>query len=142
LNPRLLDKLSRMYPSCTRREVEQLAASMDGDKYWRGPKMHVFAVALTRARNRAGGGRFARATGVGTVWVPERLAKFCRKGKVLLILTEAEPMRTLAVLSWPAFLYVMRRRNVEKLVHRVSSSGIDVHIDVRSAKRMLNANET
>ncbi|HVP22935.1 MAG TPA: hypothetical protein VMS77_03375 [Conexivisphaerales archaeon] len=136
MDPKLLARLRRMYPSCTRRELDELASSIEGDKFWRARGDFVFAVALTRARSLHGGSWVARATGVRVMRVPEGLRPFCRKGRVALLASEKEPVVSL-FLGWPAFLWAMRKEEVAAVIEGASTGRLRGYVGVPALKEYL-----
>ena len=101
------DRFRRSYPDCSRREIRDLVEAIKGDKYWRvDPKVRdvIYVVALTRARYPEGGAFRARATHVKSVLVDPRAARYCRKGRVLIVVNGYARH----VLTWPAFLRLMK----------------------------------
>ena len=92
-----------------RKEREDLTAAIRDDKYWKATssnKDFVYVVALTRARVKSREGFSARATFVGRAFLADEAAKFCRKYRVLLV--ERRTGRAFCVLTWRAFLRVMK----------------------------------
>ncbi len=136
LNPRLEAKLSKMYPSCTHREIGELASSIEAGKYWKAGPGLVFAVALTRARVRTNDQWVAEATGLGRILVPEQLKPFCRNGRLALVSVSERPAAIL-FLGWPAFVWAMRKGEVPRLIEGVLSSSLKGYVGVPELKEYL-----
>jgi hypothetical protein len=136
VDPRLASKLERMYPSCTHREIEELASSIEGEKYWRAQGGFIFAVALSRARLLKGSSWIAQTTGLGRVVVPRALRPLCRKGRVLL-LSAGDPPTALLAIGWPAFLWAMRKDEVQRLVGGAVQGKLKGYVGVPGLKEYL-----
>jgi hypothetical protein len=140
MDPRLANKLERMYPSCTHKEILELVASIEDGKYWNAQEGYMFAVALTRARFRKGLYGVAEFAGRGAICVPEELQQFCRKGRVALVKEEGGPLAVLFV-GWPAFLWAMRKGEVPKLVDGASTGLLKGYVNVPRLKEYLRYDE-
>jgi hypothetical protein len=137
MDKRLLTKLRRMYPSCTRKELEQLAASMEGDKYWRAGKDFVFAVALTRARRVHRGRRICKVTGLRFAVVSDDLHPYCRRARILLLSTSTNPPTALLVTGWPTFIWATRKGVTEELVEGALAGALNGYVNVPALKVYL-----
>jgi hypothetical protein len=135
-----VDKLGRMYPSCTHKEILELVASIENGKYWRALEGYVFSVALTRARLWKGSSWVAEAAGLGAISVPEELRPFCRKGRVALVKVSGTPL-TVLFLGWPAFLWAMRKGEVPRLVEGAARGALRGYISVPRLKEYLRYDE-
>jgi hypothetical protein len=140
MDPRLADKLGRMYPSCTHKEIQELVSSIENGKYWRAQDGYLFTVALTRARSWRASSWVAEAAGLGAISVPEGLRPFCRKGRVALVKMGEIPLVVL-FLGWPAFLWAMRKGEVTKVVDGASSGPLRGYINVPRLKEYLRYDE-
>ena len=129
-----------MYPSCTQREILELVASIENGKFWSAQEGYVFAVALTRARFGKGLYRVAEFTGRGAIRVPAELQAFCRKGRVALVKEEGGGVAVL-FLGWPAFLWVMRKGEVSRLVQGASAGLLKGYVNVPRLKEHLRYDE-
>lgn len=101
----------RIYPSCSRREIEDLVSAVLSNKYWKvHPEMNdaYYAVALTRAAIPYKDGFIARATFPRRVVVSPRAARFCRRGRILVIRLGRGYPSSETVIDWPAFLRLIR----------------------------------
>ncbi len=136
MNPRLEAKLARMYPSCTRREISELASSIEGGKYWKAQPGFVFSIALTRARMQLDSHWVAEATGVGRILVSEELKPLCRKGRVALT-SEGREHVAILFLGWPAFLWAMRKHEVPRLVESATHRTLRGYVGVPELKEYL-----
>lgn len=65
-------------------------------------------MALTRAQIRTARGLQARATAVGKVVVSAKAAKFCRRGRVILVLRVGPTNYGVSVILWPTFRRLMK----------------------------------
>jgi hypothetical protein len=138
MDQRLASKLARMYPSCTHRELEELASSLRDGKYWGAQPGFVFAVAVTRARRLRGREWIAEVTGLGGVAVPETLKPLCRKGRVLLVSASGSP-HAILVLGWPAFLWAMRKGLTDAVVRGAVAGSLKGYVGVPKLKEDLRS---
>lgn len=123
-----------MYPSCSRREISDLVRAIKGDKYWKVISKGgdaIYIIALTRARYPEGGAFRARATHLGSVLVEPRAARYCRKGRVLIV------VRGVArhVLTWPAFLRLIKL-DPDRVLLTVMGGGIPPFLNLRALKAL------
>jgi len=121
-------------PSVRRRVGENdwndIEGAIGGDKYWNvaeGRRDYVYALALSRARIPAPGGRYVRATGFGRVIAPESTARFCRKYRVLLV--ESRRRIVVSVLTWNAFREAMA--NPDRILSALESGSLPRYINYR-----------
>jgi len=122
-----------LYPECTEREVEDLIAAIKGDKYWSGlpgRRDLIYIVALTKAKIPVEGGFQAKATHLKRVVVSKRASRFCRRGVILAALKTDGCYKVNTVLSWPAFLKVMRGK-AEEVYRLLSNPAAPPYLDVR-----------
>jgi hypothetical protein len=140
MDPRLEGKLNKMYPSCTHREIVELASSIQAGKYWRAQEGLVFTIALTRARARRGPSWMAESTGLGRMMVPDELKPFCRKGRVALV-RERELATAVLFLGWPAFLWAMRKGEVPRLVEGALEGRLKGYVGVPELKEYLRCRD-
>ena len=139
MNSGLLAKLRRMYPSCTRRELDGLAASLEGNKYWRVSVGYSYGVALTRARSVMDGRNVAEVTGVGLVTFPEAFRQYCRRGRVVLVSYQEPFQSALLVLGWPSFLWSMRKGVSERVLEGAISGKLTGYVTLRRLKEYLRS---
>lgn len=107
----LVRYFAKVYPSCSRRDIDDLIAAIRGNKYWSihsGTMDAIHVVALMRAEIASQGGFLARATHVGQIKVREAAAKYCRKERVLIAMKEGSGFEAVSVITWPAFLRFIR----------------------------------
>lgn len=103
--------LRRLYPGCTRLEIENLISAMLSGKYW---KVHpsrdnaYYAVALTRAKIPFKNGFRAKSTAPWPVTISPKAARFCRRGRILVIKRENHTFMSETVVDWPVFLRLMK----------------------------------
>lgn len=99
----------------SRRLREDLSAAVRSDKYWKstpGFGNEIFVVALSRARQRTPWGRYARTTRVRRACVGQPLVDMVRKYRILLVHEEGHHWKARKVLTWKAFVLIMRRRDL------------------------------
>ncbi|MEM1674688.1 MAG: hypothetical protein QXN24_08155 [Candidatus Bathyarchaeia archaeon] len=101
----------KIYPGCSRRGIDDLVSAILSNKYW---KVHscrddaYYAVALTRAHIPYMDGFRAKSTAPGVVIVSRRAARFCRRGRVLVVKKRNDTFISETVIDWPAFLRVIK----------------------------------
>jgi hypothetical protein len=108
---RLVRQFAKVYPSCPKRDIEDLVAAIRGNKYWNihpGFRDVIYVVALTKAEIASKQGLLARATHVGQIRVVEAAAKYCSKGRVLVAIKEGSGFEAVSVITWPAFIRFIR----------------------------------
>ncbi|MCP8305466.1 MAG: hypothetical protein H3Z50_08405 [archaeon] len=106
----LFAHFERMYPKCSRKEIEDLIEAIKGDKYWSVCPEHkdaIYVVALTRAKIPKAGGFQAKATYLKKVTVSPEAANFSRRGRVLLAVKDGSNYIGKSVITWSAFLRLM-----------------------------------
>ncbi len=130
----------RRGPSLRRRVGEgdwmDIEGAIGGNKYWNvaeGRRDYVYALALSRARAPAPGGRYVRATGLGRVIAPEPAARFCRKYRVLLV--DSGSLTVVSVLTWRAFREAMA--NPDGILSALESGSLPRYINYRTVLRIL-----
>jgi hypothetical protein len=106
------EHFKKVYPSCSNKEIRNLVNAIKGNKYWKVlPKLRnlIYVVALTRAKYSSKDGKLATATYLKRVVVDNEVARFCRKGRILMVILEGEEKgKAIWVLTYPAFLELMR----------------------------------
>ncbi|MFP3235137.1 MAG: hypothetical protein RXR74_01675, partial [Nitrososphaeria archaeon] len=129
----------RRGPSLRRRVGEgdwmDIEGAIGGNKYWNvaeGRRDYVYALALSRARAPAPGGRYVRATGLGRVIAPEPAARFCRKYRVLLV--DSGSLTVVSVLTWRAFREAMA--NPDGILSALESGSLPRYINYRTVLRI------
>ncbi|MCP8309834.1 MAG: hypothetical protein H3Z54_14310 [archaeon] len=106
----LFAHFKRIYPECSRKEVEDLIEAIKGDKYWLVSSIHkdaIYVVALTKANIPKTKGFQAKATHLKKVIVVPEAAKFSRKGRVLMAIKLDSDYIAKSVISWSTFLRLM-----------------------------------
>lgn len=135
----LLKRFKRIHPGCTNKEIMDLVNAVKENKYWNAlPKYKdaVYVVALTRARIKANNANVVKVTHFGKILVDQKVAKFCSRGKVLLAVRDNAHYRAKYVITWPAFLNVMRG-NAELFYNTLINSDANELIGVKQAKEMM-----
>ncbi|MDW8044224.1 MAG: hypothetical protein RMJ31_00395 [Nitrososphaerota archaeon] len=130
--------MMRMYPNCSQRDVMDLVNAIDGDKYWYVyPKFKdaIYVVALSRAKIPLAKGFQARATYVGKISVDARASRFCRRGRVLIAIREGSKFRAVSVVTWPAFIKLMRER-AERVYDLLIRGGLPPFIGLKQISRL------
>ncbi|MCP8322518.1 MAG: hypothetical protein H3Z52_16500 [archaeon] len=106
----LFAHFKRIYPECSRKEVEDLIEAIKGDKYWLVYPNHkdaIYIVALTKADIPNAKGFQAKATHLKKIIVVPKAAKFSKKGRVLMAIKFDSDYIAKSVISWSAFLRLM-----------------------------------
>lgn len=106
----LFAHFKKMYPDCSRREVEDLISAIKGDKYWLvcpDYKDAVYVVALTRAKIPKADGFQAKATHLKRITVVPEAARFSKKGRILMVIKSNSHYMAKSVVTWSAFLRLM-----------------------------------
>jgi hypothetical protein len=135
----LIKRYRRLHPGCTAKEIEDLVNAVKEDKYWNALpnyKDALYVVALTRARIKVNGANIVRVTFLDKIAVDGDIAKFCSRGKVILVMRENSHYRGRYVITWPAFLNVMRG-NPEAFYHTLLSSNVRELMGVKQTKAMM-----
>ena len=106
------EHFKRIYPQCSTREIENLVSAIASNKYW---KVHsekndaLYAVALTQAKIPHKDGFKAESTAPGTVTVAPKAARFCRRGRVLIVKSRGGNLISDTVVEWPVFVRLIRQ---------------------------------
>jgi len=135
----LIKRYKRIHPGCTNKEIEDLVNAIKEDKYWNALpnyKDALYVIALTRARIRVNKANVVKVTHFGKILVDQSIAKFCSRGKVLLVVKDNSHYRAKYVITWPAFLNVMRG-NSESFYNALTQSDAKELIGVKQAKAMM-----
>ncbi|MCP8322319.1 MAG: hypothetical protein H3Z52_15485 [archaeon] len=106
----LFTQFKRIYPECSRKEVEDLIEAIKGDKYWLVSPNHkdaIYVVALTKANIPRTKGFQAKATHLKKIVVVPEAARFSRKGRVIMAIKLDSDYIAKSVVSWSAFLRLM-----------------------------------
>jgi len=127
-------RIQNLYPECTDRDIEDFIAAIKFDKYCSGlpgRRDLIYVVALTKAKIPLEGGFQARATHLKRVLVSEKASPFCRWGVILAAINIGGRYVANTVLTWPAFLKIMRGKAEE--AHQLLSkpSGVPPYLDVK-----------
>lgn len=106
----LFAQFKRIYPECSRKEIEDLVEAIKGDKYWLvspNYKDAIYTVALTKANIPEASGFQAKATHLKKVIVAFEAAKFSKKGRILMVIKSGSDYIAKSVILWSAFLRIM-----------------------------------
>lgn len=139
----LFKRYRRVHPGCTRKEIEDLVNAIRDGKYWNafpGCRDALYVLALTRARIRAKKGNVVRVTHFGKILVDRSIAGLCSRGKILLVIREDSQYRAKYVVTWPAFLNIMRG-NSEQFYRALIRSEAQELIGVKKAKEIMMEHE-
>lgn len=101
----------RIYPECSQLEIENLVSAMLSRKYWRvhpSKDDAYYVVALTRAKIPFRNGFRAKSTAPWPIIISPRAAKFCRRGRILIIKRKECTFISETVVDWPVFLRLMK----------------------------------
>lgn len=135
----LIKRYKRIHPGCTIKEIEDLVNAIREDKYWNALpnyKDALYVVALTRARIKVNKANVVKVTHFGKILVDQSIAKFCSRSKILLVIRDNSHYRGRYVITWPAFLNVMRG-NSESFYNSLIRSDMKELIGVKQAKTMM-----
>jgi hypothetical protein len=141
LLPDLLKRYKRIHPGCSNKDITDLVNAINANKYWNvlpGEKDAVYVVALTRARIKVNKDNVVRVTHFGKILVNGEIARFCSRGKVVLAVRQNSSFKGRYVITWPAFLNIMRT-NPERFYHALMERDIRELIGVKQAKEILNS---
>ncbi len=139
----LIKRYKRIHPGCTNKEIEDLVNAIKEDKYWNAIpnyKDALYVIALTRARIRVNKANVVKVTHFGKILVDQDIAKFCSRSKVLLVVKDNSHYRAKHVITWPAFLNVMRG-NSESFYNALIQSDAKELIGVKQAKAMMMSSQ-
>lgn len=117
-----------------------LVNAVKENKYWNvlpDEKDAVYVVALTRARIKVNKDNVVRVTHFGKILVDREIAKFCSRGKVLLAVRENSHFRGKYIITWPAFLNIMRT-DPELFYNSLMEKDVKELIGVKRAKEIMN----
>ncbi|MBS7606973.1 hypothetical protein KEJ14_03925 [Candidatus Bathyarchaeota archaeon] len=101
----------RIYPECSRLDIENLVSAMLSGKYWRvhpSKDDAYYVVALTRAKIPFRDGFRAKSTAPWPLTISPRAARFCRRGRILVIKKGDYGFISETVIDWPVFLRLMK----------------------------------
>jgi len=107
-----MEQFRRIYPECSTREIENLVSAIISNKYWKvhsGKNDALYVMALTQARIPYKDGFKAKSTAPRTVIVSPRTARFCRRGRVLIVKKRGEYFVSDTVVEWPVFVKLIRQ---------------------------------
>lgn len=113
--------------------------AIKADKYWNladGIDIIVYALALSRARTPAKGGKYVRATGIGQVIAGEEQSWFCRKYRVLLI--NVKDKTVISVLTWNAFKIAIKGGG-KIIVQLIQSGTIPPYVNYKIMKSIMSS---
>ena len=135
----LIKRYKRIHPGCTNKEIEDLVNAIKEDKYWNALpnyKDALYVVALTRARIKVNKANVVKVTHFGKILVDQSIAKFCSRGKILLVVRDNSHYRARFVITWPAFLNIMRGDS-ESFYNALIRSNTKELVGVKQAKEMM-----
>ena len=135
----LFAHFKRIYPECSRKEIQDLIEAIKGDKYWLVCPNHknaIYVVALTRANIPKENGFQARATYLKRVIVVPEAARFSRKGRVLMAIKLDSNYIAKSVILWSAFLRLMNEDS--NLIYSMLMEGkIPPFVNNKSVKAII-----
>ena len=111
----LFAQFKKIYPECSRKEIEDLVEAIKGDKYWLvspNYKDAIYTVALTKANIPKANGFQAKATHLKRVIVEFNASKFSKRGRVLMAIKSGSDYIVKSVILWSAFLRIMNENPV------------------------------
>lgn len=129
----------KIYPKCSSIEIENLVSAITSNKYWKvhsEKKDSLYAVALTQAKIPLKDGFKAESTVPKTVVVSPKAARFCRRGRILIIKDRGEDFISDTVLEWPAFINLIKQD--QNLVYKffVENSSPLPFLNIRTLKKI------
>ncbi|MEM3083854.1 MAG: hypothetical protein QXP61_02065 [Nitrososphaerales archaeon] len=137
--PDLLKRYKRIHPGCTNKEIMDLVNAIKDNKYWNvlpNEKDAVYVVALTRARIKVNNDNVVRVTHFGKILIDREIAKLCSRGKVLLAFRENSHFRGKYIITWPAFMNIMRT-DAAGFYHSLIRKDVRELIGVKLAKEIM-----
>jgi len=140
LLPDLLKRYKRIHPGCTNKEIMDLVNAIKENKYWNvlsNNKDLVYVIALNRAQIKVNAQNVVRVTYFGKISVDRDIARYCSRGKVVLALRENSNFNGRYVITWPAFLNIMRN-DPELFYQALNIKDIKVLIGVKQAHKIMN----
>ena len=135
----LIKRYKRIHPGCTNKDIEDLVNAIKEDKYWNALpnyKDALYVIALTRARIKVNKANVVKVTHFGKILVDQSIAKFCSRSKILLVMKDNSHYRARYVITWPAFLNIMRSDS-ESFYNALIGSDTKELIGVKQAKDMM-----
>ena len=106
------EHFKKIYPKCSTNEIENLVSAIISSKYW---KVHfekrnvLYVVALTKAKIPFKDGFKAKSTAPKTVVVSYKAARFCKRGRILIVKDRGEDFISETVVEWLVFLKLIRQ---------------------------------
>lgn len=131
----------RIYPECSRLEIENLVSAMLSGKYWRVHPSRddaYYVVALTRAKIPFMNGFRAKSTAPWPITISPRAARFCRRGRILVIKREDYAFISETVVEWPVFLRLMRMDENLTYKYLVENPNPPPFLNMRTFKALLS----
>ena len=133
---------TKAYPQCSRRQIESLVSAILSNKYWRVHSQRsdaYYTVALTRALIPCEGGFRAKSTASGAVIVSPRAARFCRRGRILVVKKRSDGHAFISetVIDWPTFLKVIKLNEDSVYKCLVESSSPPAFLNRRSFAKLM-----
>lgn len=139
----LFAHFKRIYPKCSRKEIQDLIEAIKCDKYWLvcpNYKNAIYVVALTRANIPEEKGFQARATHLNRVIVVPEAARFSRKGRVLMVIKLGSNYIAKSVILWPAFLRLIKE-NSNMIYEHLIEGKIPPFVNNKNVKVILKAHK-
>lgn len=131
----------KIYPKCSIIEIENLVSAIMSNKYW---KVHserkdtLYAVALTQAKIPFKDGFKAESTAPKTVIVSPKAARFCRRGRILIVKDRGEDYISDTIIEWPVFLRLIQQD--QDLTYKFFIENPDplAFLNIRTFKKIQN----
>jgi hypothetical protein len=127
----------------TSRRIKDLSEAIRADKYWSlspGRRDAFYVIALTRAQIPVGDGYQARVTHLDRVVVSRDAAKFCRKGRILMVELKGRRPIAKSVVSWAAFVRLMREDS-EQIYFLFKGDKIPPFIGLKELRVLTNSSD-
>ncbi|MEM1550439.1 MAG: hypothetical protein QXR13_00720, partial [Candidatus Bathyarchaeia archaeon] len=100
-----------------------------------------YAIALTRARIPYMDGFMVRSTAPGIVIVSPRAARFCRRGRILVVKRKNDIFISETIMDWPAFLKMIKMDENLIYKHLVEKSNPPAFLKRRNFITLFSSTE-
>jgi len=137
---KMKEHFKKVYPKYSTRQIENLVSAIASNKYWNVHSMRrdaLYVVALTQARIPFKDGFKAESTAPKTVVLSPKAARFCRRGRILIVKDEFGDFISNTVLEWLVFTKLIRQD--QNLIYKlfIENPNPPVFINNRLLKKIL-----
>ena len=141
---KMREHFKKVYPRCSTNEIENLVSAMMSNKYW---KVHsektdaLYVVALSQAKIPFKDGFKAKSTSRKAVVLSSRTARFCRRGRILVVKDRGGDCISNTVLEWTTFVSLIRQD--QNLVYRflIENPNPPTFVNNRTLKKIQTVTE-